>query len=94
MKKRLIISVLLTIGAMFSTYNLWHHESTLIFISILVLSFLLAYKIMDYVAYFKVIKNNSRIDIVFLLIFFILLCIPASHISKAMKAKGENRYLA
>ncbi|MCR4881479.1 MAG: hypothetical protein K6A44_05965 [bacterium] len=94
MKKRALISIFLTIGAILATYNVWHHESVLIFISIMVLSFLFAYKITDYIADFKTVKNNSRIDIVLLLIFFILLCIPASHIQKAQKTKRENRYLA
>lgn len=93
-QKRVFLAILLTMGTMFVTYKLWHHTSILIFISFLILSFLLAYKLVDYVADFKTIKNNSRIDIIFLLIFFILLCIPASHISKTKKAKGENRYLA
>ena len=94
MRKRAIISLVLTAGAMFGTYKLWHHASVLIFISLLILSFLLAYKITDYIADFKTIKNNSIIDIVFLIIFFVMLCIPASHISNAKIAKGEHRYLA
>lgn len=94
MKKRTIISVLLTIGAMVATYKLWHHAPVLIFISIMILSFLLSYKITDYVADFKTIKNNSRIDIIFLLIFFVLLCIPASNMEKDKKSLIENRYLA
>ena len=89
-----IISIILTTASMIVTYKLWHHAPVLIFISILILSFLLSYKITDYISDFKTVKNNSRIDIIFLLIFFILLCIPASHISKAKKAKSENRYLA
>ena len=93
-KKRVIISVLLTIGAVIGTYKMWHHTSPLLLISILILSFLLAYKMTAYVADFKTIGNHSRIDIIFLLIFCVFLCIPASHISDAKKAKNENRYLA
>ena len=94
MKKRTIISLILTAGAMFGTYKLWHHASVLIFISLLILSFLLAYKITDYIADFKTLKQQSRIEIVFLVVFFILLFIPMSYINPAEKAKGENRYLA
>lgn len=94
MKKRVMISVLLTIGAAIGAYPLWHHSSPLILISVIILAYLVGYKITDYVADFKTVKNHSRIDIIFLLIFCILLCIPASHISKAKKARGENRYLA
>ena len=49
---------------MFGTYKLWHHASVLIFISLLILSFLLAYKITDYIADFKTLKQQSRIEIV------------------------------
>lgn len=94
MKKRTIISIILTLGAVGATYNLWHHTSVLIFISIFILSFLLSYKITDYISDFKTVKQNSRIDIVFLLIFFVLLCIPMSHIDKRKKSLTENRYLA
>lgn len=94
MRKRHIISVVLTVAAIAGTYSIWYHSSPLIFISIMILSFLLAYKITDYIADFKTIKNNSRIDIIFLLIFFILLCIPFSHIDNSEKSTTENRYLA
>ncbi len=94
MKRRAIISIILTVFAMIGTYNIWHHAPVLIFISIMILSFLFSYKITDYIADFKTVKNHSRLDIIFLLIFFILLCIPASHISKAEKSDVERRNLA
>ncbi len=94
MKKRAIIAIFLTAGGMFVAHKLWHHAPVLVFISFLILSFLLSYKITDYIADFKTVKHNSRIDIIFLLIFFILLCIPASHISKEKMEKDEFRTLA
>ncbi len=94
MKKRAIIAIFLTAGGMFIAHKLWHHSPVLVFISFSILSFLLSYKITDYIADFKTVKHNSRADIIFLLIFFILLCIPPSHISKDKIAKGENRTLA
>ena len=66
----------------------------LTFISILVLSFLLFYKLTSYLADFKNIKNQSRIEIVFLTIFFVFLFIPMSHINQDVKSKSENRNLA
>lgn len=66
----------------------------LLFIIILTLSSLLIYKLTDYLADFKSIKNCSRLDIIFLLIFFILLFIPMSHIEKNNVSKTENRKLA
>lgn len=65
-----------------------------IFVIILVLSFLLIYKISDYVADFSTIKHKSRIDIIFLLIFFTFLFIPMSHINQDKISKQENRTLA
>lgn len=94
MKKRYIIEIVLAVAAIAGIYPLWHHASPLIFISILILSFLLSYKIVDYIADFKTIKQQSRTDIIFLLIFFILLCVPMSHIDNRAKSKTENRYLA
>ena len=65
-----------------------------IFISIIILSFLLFYKLTSYLADFKNIKNQSRIEIVFLTIFFIFLFVPMSHINQNETSKTENRTLA
>ena len=64
------------------------------FIIILVLTYLLAYKLIDYVADFKTVKNKSRIDITFLMAFFILLFIPMSNINQENISEKENRTLA
>lgn len=65
-----------------------------IFVIIIVLTYLLAYKLTNYIADFKTIENKSRIEIIFLSIFFIFLFIPMSHISQEEISKQENRYLA
>ncbi|MBP5216179.1 MAG: hypothetical protein J6039_06490, partial [Alphaproteobacteria bacterium] len=65
-----------------------------LFISILILTFLGAYKLVNYVAKFKLLENNSRIDIVFVIVFAVLLFIPMSRISTAEKSMQENRMLA
>ena len=66
----------------------------LMFLSVLILSFLLSYKLVQYIARFKILENNSRIDIVFVIVFGLLLFLPASHISVAEKSLSENRMLA
>ena len=65
-----------------------------IFFSILILSFLLFFKLTSYLADFKNIKNKSRIEIVFLTIFFVFLFVPMSHINQNEISKVENRKLA
>ena len=64
-----------------------------IFVIILILSYLLSFKLVDYLADFKTIKNQSRIDIIFLLIFFVILFIPMSKINQDEISKQENRTL-
>lgn len=66
----------------------------LMLLSILILAFLLSYKLVQYMAKFKIIENNSRIDIVFVIVFALLLFVPMGHISDAQKSIQENRMLA
>ncbi|MGN0192957.1 MAG: hypothetical protein ACI4CY_05490 [Candidatus Gastranaerophilaceae bacterium] len=65
-----------------------------LFVIILVLTYLLAYKLSNYVADFKSVKEKSRIDILFLTIFFIFLFIPMSKVNKDEISLYENRTLA
>ena len=51
-------------------------------------------KSLRYLGNFKILENHSRIDIVFVGVFFILLFIPMMHISHAEKSEQENRTLA
>ena len=67
--------------------------NTEIFISILILSFLLTYKLTDYIANFETIKNNPRYEVIFLSIFFILLILPISSINQDEISIQENRTL-
>ena len=101
-RKRTIISCLATLLVLFFTNKYWlsytvqntRHFEIEIFIIILVLSFLFFCKLADYAADFKSIKNKSRLDIVFLIIFFILLFIPMSKINQDTLSRDENRTLA
>ncbi len=65
-----------------------------IFFIILVISLLSAHKIVQYLAQFKFKEKTSRIDIVFVTVFFVLLFIPMMKISDAAKSEKENRMLA
>lgn len=78
----------------FSDLSERYSISYLILFTVAILAFLLAYKIVNYLAGFKLLQHNSRIDIVFLSIFFIFLYIPMSHISKEETSPNENRVLA
>ena len=66
----------------------------LVFATILILSYLLAYKLSNYVAEFNTIKGKSRVEIIFLTIFFVFLLIPMVHINKDEISQQENRALA
>lgn len=65
-----------------------------VFLIILILSFLLSYKAMDYIANFKSIQHKSRIEIIFLVFFFVILFLPMSNIDRSYLSQKENRTLA
>ena len=99
-KKRYFIALGITIVLLCLTHHCWlgHKGSThfdcLLFIIILVLGYLFSLKLTSYIADFKSIKNKSRIEIIFLSVFFILLFLPISHIDKNDISYNENRTLA
>lgn len=104
-KKRILISFILTAVGMALSNKYWliiRHLpdktsvkfDVMIFIILLVLIYLLVYKLTDYVANFSTVKGKSRIDIVFLTIFFVFLFIPMSHINSDKISESENRRLA
>ena len=70
------------------------HFDIYMFVILATLSFLLSYKVVKYLSTFKIEQHHSRIDIVFLSVFFVLLFLPMSDISKAEKSEQENRILA
>jgi hypothetical protein len=102
MKKRYIISTILTGVILGISSKIWlihkgiHHYrfEFLTFLIILICGFLGAIKITQYLVDFKEIKHKSRIEIIFLAVFFTMLFIPMSHISKKDVSKYENRTLA
>lgn len=76
--------------------DLWLYYSInrLLFLSVLILAFLFSHKAIQYIAKFKLLEHNSRIDIVFAVTFVLLLFLPMSRISTADKSTQENRILA
>lgn len=92
MKKRVFIAIISAISTTVLACICLKNLCNFCGITILsILSFLFFYKINDYIANFKTLENNSRIDILFLLIFFIWLFIPMSHISNENNLKIEHR---
>ena len=66
----------------------------LILLIITIFSYLFTYKLTSYLADFKISQNKSRIDIIFLAAFFVILFIPMMRISNEKKSSTENRMLA
>ena len=66
----------------------------LVLLIITIVTYLVAFKFTSYLADFKINKNKSRIDIVFLAIFFLIMFIPMMRISNEKTSKTENRNLA
>lgn len=64
------------------------------FIILSTFGFLLFCKLVRYLAKFKLEQSYSRIDIVLLSVFFVLLWLPMLHISNAETSMQENRTLA
>ena len=66
----------------------------LVLLIIAIITYLVAFKFTSYLADFKINKEKSRIDIVFLAIFFLIMFIPMMRISNEKTSKSENRTLA
>lgn len=100
MKKRYFIALGITVLLLYLTHHCWFgyksstHFDCLLFITVLILGYLISLKLTSYIADFKSIKNQSRIEIVFLSVFFILLFLPISHIDQSKISISENRTLA
>lgn len=71
-----------------------YHFDAAVFIIFLILSFLFISQAVGYLARFKILENNSRIDIVFLAVFFGLLYMPMLHIDDGVVSEKEKRLLA
>ena len=65
-----------------------------LFVICLAFAIFISSALVFYLAKFKIFELRSRIEIVFLAVFFALLLVPMSHISDAQKSEQENRMLA
>ncbi len=65
-----------------------------IFVILLSVFFLFFWKLIHYLARLKILENHSRLDIIFVCIFFLLLLIPVLKINDSEKSLSENRMLA
>ena len=65
-----------------------------IFIIVLSLSLLIFWKLINYLARFKIAENHSRLDIIFACVFFALLIVPSLNTNKDNVSLSENRMLA
>ena len=100
-KRKCLISILLTSFMLYFTHSIWLIEKVNhikfaadVFIILLILYFLIIYKLTDYIVDFKTVKKYSRLDIIFLVFFFIILFIPMSHINNDEISQTEKRNLA
>lgn len=97
MQKHCILAFLITFVFLFLTSGFWYASGRLnycILISLAVLLFLLFYKLTSYLAEFKSLKHQSRVEILFLAVFFAVLFIPMLNIDKSEFSEQENRTLA
>lgn len=94
LKKRVIISLLLSIISLLVFNMFIKIVDWELFVIISVISYLFFYKITNFIATFKTEQYKSKIDIIFLTVFFIFLFIPMSHIDKSAISQKENRTLA
>lgn len=97
--KRLIVSIVLTAVIMFWAYSFycpegWRSFDWKMFVIFLTLGFFAMYKVVQYLAQFKIVEKNSRIDIVFVVSVVAFMYFPASHINHDTVSVQENRNLA
>lgn len=98
MKKRKIISIIITIIILVSTLKLWIifdgkkpvGFEFLIFVIISTISYLFSLKVLNYLAHLK----YPKVEISFVALFFLMLFIPMIHIDDTKYSMSENRALA
>ena len=93
MKKRYYLSFIVTIVLLLLTHKIWIVTSNKLvfnlypFLIILICGYLLSLKLTSYLADFKNIQKQSRIEIIFLTVFFVMLFIPMSNINQNAVSK-------
>lgn len=95
--RRLIISIVLTLLLTVWAHRLYLTEAGFdgkLFIIIITLAYMVCYKLVQYLARFKIVENNSRIDIVFAVCVIAFMFVPVLHINRDEISVQENRTLA
>lgn len=95
--QRLIISIVLTLLLTVWAHGLYLNENGFddkLFIIIITIAYMICYKLVQYLARFKIIENNSRIDIVFVVCVIGFMFVPIIHINNDEISVQENRTLA
>lgn len=97
--KWLIVSICLTICILLWGYDFycpeaWESFDWKVFVIILSIGFFAMYKLVNYLAQFKIVEKNSRIDIVFVFCVVAFMYFPAAKISHEAVSVQENRNLA
>lgn len=95
--RRLILSIVLTLLLTAWAHRLYMADGGIdvkLFIIIITLAYMLCYKLVQYLAKFKLVENNSRIDIVFVVCVVAFMFLPISHINRDNVSIQENRTLA
>lgn len=75
----------------FSDLFYFYHLNIHLLFCVLIISFFIFYKLVQYIARFKIIERNSRVDIIFLCLFFLLLSIPMMRLHDDDWLAAENR---
>lgn len=97
--KRLIISIILTILILLWSFSFYYNGEPKVFdwkmfVIIATIGFLAMHKMVHYLAKFKIVEQNSRIDIVFIVFVIAFMYFPASKINHDKISVQENRTLA
>ena len=75
----------------FSDFLTFYHLNGHLLFCVVIISFFIFYKVVQYISRFKIIERNSRIDIIFLCFFFLLLFMPMMRINDDDWLAAENR---
>ncbi len=95
--RRLIISIILTLLLTVWAKGLYFTGDGFdwkLFVIIITLSYMICYKLVQYLAQFKIVENNSRIDIVFVVCIIAFMFVPILRIDRGQISVQENRTLA
>lgn len=94
--KRLIISIILTVFTVYLLKDLFWTDKfdASVFIIISSVSFMVLYKLVQYLGILKIVESHSRIDIIFAVCVILFMFIPMSKMDNSEINRRENRTMA